>query len=202
ISGVFSHMSQASRDELAHFIREVSLAGDTVASLPCGRANASFSREFCTPERAAELAQIANRPVSGLTLYKYGSRSIVGSFVLSDGYPVVLKYYYPRGLHKHLSYGIIGSRCHQSWMAALALRYIGIPTPAPLVIVEWNLVGGLWLSKSFLATRQAPGVSLKKWVNAHREDNQRLNKMADKLREVFLRMADYSISHGDLKADN
>ncbi len=195
-------MNRPTREDLGTFLKSVRAGLDPVADLDCGRADASFATNFCPPERAAELAGIANRPLPGFTLYKFGSRSIVGSYLLSDGFPVALKYYYPSGPHKHLSYGIKGSRCHQSWLAALALNYVGIPTPEPLIIAEWQLLRGLWLSKSFLATRQAPGISLYQWVARHAENRQRLDRMADQLRASFSRMAEYHISHGDLKANN
>jgi tRNA A-37 threonylcarbamoyl transferase component Bud32 len=137
-----------------------------------------------------------------MVIYKFGSRSVVGGYESSDGMPVVLKYYYQRGLHKHLSYGIRGSRARQSWLSGLALNHAGIPTPPALFLAETSLWGGLWLERSLLITGRADGISLQKWVELHEADANRLAAMAARLRDVFSRMARHRIGHGDLKATN
>jgi tRNA A-37 threonylcarbamoyl transferase component Bud32 len=158
--------------------------------------------QSCTGRRAEELRGIIGRPPPGMVLYKYGSRSVVGGYHLTDGGRVVLKYYYPRGIHKHLGYGIRGSRCMRSWNAARALEFVGIATPAALMIAEWQTCGGLWLERSTLVTEQADGVPLADWLDLHGSDSVRLERLAARLRDEFSRMARYRISHGDLKQSN
>jgi tRNA A-37 threonylcarbamoyl transferase component Bud32 len=175
---------------------------DFLKSARAGNAETRINPISCNPQQAAELAQLAARPPVGLTLYKFGSRSVVGSYLMSDCTPVVLKYYYPKQLHKHLTYGINGSRCMRSWVSALGFQFLGLPTPAALFIAEWHRFGGIWLSKSFLATAQAPGVTLDEWVKRHANDPEKLANMADRLAGIFARMTAYRIVHGDLKATN
>ena len=135
--------------DLADFIRRLRAGGPPVRPIDAGRSTAAFATAACTTGHAEQLAKIANRPPPGLTLCKFGSRSIVGSLQMADHGTVVLKYYYPSNLLKNLSYGIRGSRCQQSWIAGLAFDFLGVPTPAPLLIAEWSLPGGFWLRKSF-----------------------------------------------------
>lgn len=156
----------------------------------------------CSDAEMEELAGIASRPPPGLQLYKYGSRSVVGSYGLQSGSRVCLKYYFPRRFYKHLTYGIGGSRCFASWIAALAFGRAGIPTAAPLAMIDWKKMGGLWLEQAFLATRQAEGVSLSVFAETHRSDPGRLEKVAAALRRSFSIMAQHRIIHGDLKATN
>lgn len=197
-------MSQetATPESLAEFLRQLRAGSSPAAPISCGRAKAAVNPAACSPTQAAELAQLANRPLPGLTLYKFGSRSVVGSFTLADGSGVVLKYYYPSNPAKHLAYGIRGSRCHQSWLAGLAFGFLGIPTPAPLLIAEWDLLGGLWLSKSFLATRQAGGIALDAFIRTHGCAHPLVGQAADSLRRSFATMARHRAVHGDLKANN
>lgn len=195
-------MTDRSPEELAAFLKDIRAGRGAVTPLDCGRAKAAFHPAACPAERAAELARIANRPLPGFVLYKFGSRSIVGSFPLPDGSVAVLKYYYPSSPHKHLTYGIRGSRCQQSWVAALGLGHIGVPTPEPLVIAEWQLLGGLWLSKSFLATAPASGIPLDTFVERNGTDHPLLEKIVRQLRDSFSRMAHHRAVHGDLKANN
>lgn len=150
-------MSQESAppESLADFLLELRAGRCPAEPLTCGRAKAAFNTAACTPAQAAELERLANRPLPGLTLYKFGSRSMVGNYTLADGQRVVFKYYFPSGTIKSLNYGMRGSRCHRRWLAGMAINVIGVPTPAPLVIAELHRRGGIWLSKSFLATRPA-----------------------------------------------
>ncbi len=178
------------------------IANPPASPLACGRAAAMFNTAACPAPLAASLAALANRPLPGLTLYKFGSRSVVGSYTMPDGQRVVLKYYYPSGAVKRLNYGIRGSRCHRSWLAGMAFNFIGVPTPEPLVIAEWRRWGGVWLSKSFLATRPADGVALDAFIRSHGAGHPLMEKAATSLRRSFARFAEHHVVHGDLKANN
>lgn len=188
--------------DLATLLTQLRAGKSPAAPIPCGRATAHHNTHTCPPTLAAEIARLANRPLPGLTLYKFGSRSIVGAYTLTTGDPIVLKYYYPSNPAKHLHYGINGSRCHQSWIAGIALNHLGIPTPPPLLIAEWTRLRGLWLSKSFLATRPAQGIALDAFIRTHGTDHPLLQKAAHSLQRSFHIMAQNRAIHGDLKANN
>lgn len=168
----------------------------------CGAGVGLRNTSYCPRGYVEELVKFVERPPRGLNLYKFGSRSVVGTIELEDGSAVVLKYYYPKGLIKHLTYGIGGSRCMRSWAAALAFEYLGLPTPPAMLVFESHSLGGAWLAKSFLATGQAAGITLEQWVRQHEEDPARLESIAERMRNLFTKMGQYRISHGDLKATN
>ncbi len=187
-------------DELAGFIERVN-RGDAglVPFDVCG------GRGFAVGGVAGEadlreLSKATTRPPAGLTICKYGSRSVVGTFRLPAG-ETVFKYYYPRSWYKRLTYGVGGSRARQSWISGLALKHVGIATAEPLALVEWRTAGCLW-DRSFLATRHVDGVSLLTFVANHANDSERLTAVAARLREAFKTMARHRIAHGDLKASN
>jgi RIO-like serine/threonine protein kinase len=71
-----------------------------------------------------------------------------------------------------------------------------------MLVAESHSLGGAWLQKSFLATGQAAGNTLEKWVRQYEEDLTRLESMAEQMRGIFNKMAQYRITHGDLKATN
>ncbi|MET0261929.1 MAG: lipopolysaccharide kinase InaA family protein [Rariglobus sp.] len=118
----------------------------------------------------------------------------------SEGEPMVLKYYYPKTPLKHLTYGLLGSRARRSWETGCAWVRLGIPTAEPLALFEWKTVGGLWLSRSFLAARHVSGVSLATFVLT--ADANQLAAVAGALRTAFTRMEQHRAAHGDLKATN
>jgi serine/threonine protein kinase len=194
--------NQSMQDSLPNFLADLSAGKDHAARLSCGAAVAGYNTAACPAPLAASLAALAKRPLPGLTLYKFGSRSVVGTYTLDDGQRVVLKYYYPSGAVKRLNYGIRGSRCHQSWLAGLAFNFIGVPTPEPLVIAEWHRWGGIWLSKSFLATRPADGIPLDAFIRKHGTGHPLVEKAAAALKRSFDLMARHRAVHGDLKANN
>jgi tRNA A-37 threonylcarbamoyl transferase component Bud32 len=194
--------SHANDPELADFLRKVRRGEPPVRSRRCGSALVRSNSLACTEEQADELMELAQRPPPGMVLYKFGSRSVVGRHELSDGAPVVLKYYFPKGIGKNLSHGIMGSRCMRSWDSALAFQHLGLPVPPAMLVAEWKALGGLWSVKSFLATGVAPGVPLPQWLDAHADDGGRLDAMAGRLRHCFSLMARHRVSHGDLKGTN
>jgi serine/threonine protein kinase len=152
------------------------------------------------PADAEMLAAMARRPPSGLRICKFGSRSVVGTVGLPSG-PAALKYYFPRGLHKALAYGLRGSRALQSWVAGHAFCRIGVSTPRPLAFAEWR-VAGVWVRQSFLAVEFVSGIPLGQWAAAHRDDPEALREIAAQLHESFQRMREFRAVHGDLKASN
>lgn len=155
----------------------------------------------CNPDERSELTRFAARPPEGLTLCKYGSRSVVGMIPVA-GRMAVLKYYYPRSWVKRLTYGLAGSRARRSWQAGLDLLRIGVVTAEPLAFFEWESLGGLMLDRSFLATRHVAGTDLETFVRRHAEDAGPLAAVAANLRSVFGLMTRHRIAHGDLKATN
>ncbi len=191
-----------SPSDLEKHLRDLGAGGSHAAPLDCGGARAFQNADACPAPLATAIAKLANRPLPGLTLYKFGSRSIVGAHTLPSGERVVLKYYYPSSPVKHLTYGMRGSRCMQSWLAGIAFNAIGVPTPVPLVIAEWRRCGGLWLSKSFIATRPAEGIALDAFIRSHGADHPLSGKAAESLRRSFSLMAAHRAVHGDLKANN
>jgi hypothetical protein len=184
-------------DDLKSFLNRL-----PAAPLECGRAVASYNKAACFDSLAAPLARVANRPPPGLTLYKFGSHSVVGQFTTEEGERVVMKYYYPSGVVKRLNYGIRGSRYHQSWLAGMAFNFIGVPTTEPLMIAEWHRWGGLWLSKSFLATCPTDGIPQDAFIRKLGIGHPLVGKAVAALKRSFGLMAEHWAVHGDLKSNN
>jgi len=190
-------VSEPTHAELAAFLKELPVARPVTVKGAAATANAALF----PGEVPQNLIDLSSRIPAGLTILKFGSRAAVGSYALGGG-QVVLKYYEPANLVKHFTYGILGSRCHRSWVAGLALDFIGVPTPAPLMIAEWSSLGGLWLSRSFLATSHAAGLPLAKFAAGRDAEDPLLLKVADSLRKSFSTLARHRAVHGDMKENN
>lgn len=188
-------------DELATYLDHVRRGRGGLATHGNPGSHALTYAQECSDKDVSELVSISEQMPQDIVILKFGSRSVVGSYTLTSGNEIVAKYYYPRSLIKHLTYGIGTSRCYQSWIAGLALAKVGIPTPAPLAITEWRKAG-IWLSRSLLVTQKAPGISLLDLVQADPENEDRFNGIAMQLKEAFSKMAKLRIVHGDMKATN
>ena len=151
----------------------------------------------CNADQHRELKKLTLTPPSDLVVCKDGSRSLVGKHTLTDGTQCVLKYYYPKNLAKKINYGLRGSRCMRSWIAAKVFSRLGIPTAAPMMIHEQKGASGMTIKQSFLACHLAQGIPLSDIT-----DEETLQHVASQLDNAFTIMANYHISHGDLKANN
>jgi len=148
-----------------------------------------------TSEEERELAALARKMPANLEILKDGSRSQVGGCQLASGREVVLKYYYPKNFVKKMRNRFVTTRCRRSWIAAHGFTHLGIPTPAPLAIAEHYRLGFL-NSMSFLATDRAHGKPLRDLPL------DRMIKVLPALKSAFAAMAEFHITHGDLKATN
>lgn len=198
-------MTGAAPETLAAFLREIR-AGTCPQASPVTIATATASANTTVsgpgPGLISRLARLSGQVPENMEVLKFGSRAVVGALTLPDEGDVVLKYYYPSTFLKHLTYGLRGSRCRQSWVAGLAFHHLGIPTPEPLMIAEWHRLGGAWLSRSFLATRRARGVTLARFVADRTPGDPLLEKVAAALRAAFTQLARHRAIHGDLKENN
>ena len=89
------------------------------------------------------------------------------------------------------------SRAWHSWRAGHCLRFLGIPTPEPLALLE-ERVGPL-RRRAFLISAYCPGMDLSKQL-ASAEEPQR--EVAEAIIALFRALCEQRISHGDLKATN
>lgn len=157
----------------------------------------AVNSQACDKDQTTDLEKFVSTPPKNFTILKDGSRALVGKHTLLDGTECALKYYYPKNLAKKINYGLRGSRCMRSWIAARVFELLGIPTAASMMIHEKKGAAGIILKQSFFACRLAPGIPLSDVT-----DEAAFQKIAPQLEKIFTTMATYRISHGDLKANN
>lgn len=88
------------------------------------------------------------------------------------------------------------TRAKRSWRAAHLLRLVGIPVPAPVAYLEARR--GVLKEEAWFIAENAPGVPLHRLVREKGLDSS----VVDALRDVFVLMYRFGISHGDMKASN
>lgn len=110
---------------------------------------------------------------------------------------LVIKRYNLKNLGHALSRFWRPSRAWHSWVEGNRLRLLGIPTPAPLAVVEerWGPLRG----RAWLITDYCAGPNLAEHLAPDREPPPLESKAIGSLFETLFRAR---ISHGDLKASN
>lgn len=117
--------------------------------------------------------------------------------VENGGRALVVKRYNLKNLRHALSRFWRPSRAWHSWREGHRLRLFGIPTPAPLALIEERR--GPLRGRAWLVTEHCPGPSLLAHLPPDAPPPQ---AEATALRELFTALHRERISHGDLKATN
>jgi len=122
-----------------------------------------------------------------------------------EGPALYIKWHRFRGLGDAVLSLFRGTRARREWRISLVLEQAGIRIP------EVQLIGlrrrcGLPM-ESFLATREVPGIALKKWVQVmlvsdKPSDVSRRHRIASALGNLVRRLHENAVSHPDLHSDN
>ena len=113
------------------------------------------------------------------------------------GRALVVKRYNLKNFRHALSRFWRPSRAWHSWLAGHRLAFYGIPTPAPLAMLEERI--GPMRGRAFLVTEFCPGESLLQHLSEDREPD---TAEAEAIRNLFAKLFRLKISHGDMKASN
>jgi tRNA A-37 threonylcarbamoyl transferase component Bud32 len=157
---------------------------------------AAVVRNEC--QRLTSLLAAPDDALAGQTLLKDGGSSTVGCAV-ADGKSVVIKRYNIKGFGHWLTRFWRPSRAWHSWLAAHRLQFLGIPTPAPLAMIEQRF--GPLRCGAWLITEYCPGISLLTLLGSE-GDRLPSDLQGEALLRLLQQLADARISHGDFKASN
>ena len=113
---------------------------------------------------------------------------------------LVIKRYNPKGAAYELSHKGRMSRARKSWKNAHLLRFMGIATPAPVAVVEYN--NTLGKRRSYFITRYQPGEDSWTFFCSDTHHEQVKQRVAQSILNILDKLAQYRITHGDLKGSN
>ncbi len=135
----------------------------------------------------------------GLEILKDDRTSTVGvtSF---DGRAVVVKRYNTKGLQHALKRSLRVSRAEHCYRNAHRLLDAGILTPQPIAAVE-HCLGPVKL-RSWYLCEYLPGMLLSDWFANRTTLDQEDEPVVEQVEQVFSRLKQARIAHGDTKATN
>ena len=157
-----------------------------------------YDRSIHSPELDRFLAD-PDSFITGQQLLKDGNSSTVAKIKINER-NYVLKRYNIKNFWHGISRAFRPSRAHHSWCNACALEMLGVATAHPFLYLEERI---FWLFRKrayFLCEYIEEldlGTALEK-----KELKSSENEIVVLFRDLFKIMADYRISHGDMKATN
>lgn len=109
----------------------------------------------------------------------------------------VLKHYCDTSLKARFKQRLGWSRAMVSWVNGHSWALLGIPTPAPAMLLEYHR--GERAGESVIAFPRVPGVQLSRLMEQQR---QRALQVAEQVRAWLQRLGWAGLYHGDMKAQN
>ncbi len=160
----------------------------------------SFFR-FAVVQRdvAGQLAPLLESPDAAILqgrLLKDGRTCTVAQ-VEQTGRTLVIKRYNLKNLQHALARFWRPSRAWHSWREGHRLKFLGIPTPEPLAMIEERV--GPFRRRAFLVNAYCPGPHLLQMLTP---DRPPAGEIAQAIISLFRAVHHNRISHGDLKATN
>ncbi|PCI75092.1 MAG: hypothetical protein COB20_13705 [SAR86 cluster bacterium] len=132
-------------------------------------------------------------------LLKDGNSSTVAMVKINER-NYVLKRYNIKGFWHGISRAFRPSRAHHSWRNASVLEMLGVATAHPYLYLE-ERVFWLFRKRAYFLCEYIEGHDLgTAWEKQELEISE--NEIVALFRDLFKLMADYRISHGDMKATN
>lgn len=133
------------------------------------------------------------------TRLKRGHTCTVQQFEL-EGRSIVLKRYNPKPISYRILHAFHAGRALRSWSNGIVMQHFGVPTVEPLALVE-EFSGGI-LKRAYFLMERFDGENIYDYLNRTIEDEAAFEHALRCLSELFERMLDLRIVHGDLKAKN
>jgi tRNA A-37 threonylcarbamoyl transferase component Bud32 len=164
-----------------------------------------FGYTLCRREiHNSEIQKLLEEPeeffsASGSSYLKQGNTCTVKSVKVS-GNRYVMKRYNPKGVLYELAHKGQISRARKSWINAHLLRFIGIPTPEPIALIERR--PALGERCSYFISRRVEGPSSWDFFCDHDVPDESKRQAADDLIIMLGRLHEHRISHGDMKGSN
>lgn len=189
-----------SHDELAKWLAERRYLSDSCHDAGFDGSLGKVVDGVLTPEQEVDLLRYTRTQPPGSAIYKDGYRSFVGACPVGDTI-LAHKYYHRLSVRRQLGYSMFGSRAMKAWIASRVFTKLGVETPQPIAIFEYRRFGLLTDSCLFV-TEVAEGIPFMDYLEAHSEDEVKMDVVAASCKEIFDRLAAYRIYHRDTATKN
>jgi len=156
-----------------------------------------FSRDF-GEQNANRFIEDPDLLIENGEILKSGRTATVAKINLS-GVPYIVKRYNKKSAHHQIARSLIESRSAVSWRNGHLLKFNGIPTAEPLLMLEQRV--GPMRGRSFVVTEYRPGLHAFDYFQAG-DSSSEAKGVAKKIVKLVQSLHRCQLVHGDLKAHN
>jgi len=158
-----------------------------------------FDRDFCSGAEPIDFMDRIDTLMTGGNILKNGNTCFV-SRMRWNNQEVVIKRYNHKGVVHSLRHTIKGSRACRAWLHGHRLMYLDIATPKPLAYMEKRF--GPFIYNAYLVTEYIGAPRLNDFLRDVSITEDHRVEAIQQVKGVLNRLAEYGISHGDLKHSN
>ena len=123
----------------------------------------------------------------------------LSSRTLKSGKKIMIKRYNSKGLLYSLTRSLVDSRARVCWKAERVFKYLGIPTPNVLAVLE--IKKGPWIYTSYLITDFIDGLTLSECF-LDKNKNSNWNSYVRQVEDILFSLPPVLTAHGDFKSTN
>ena len=160
---------------------------------------AVFDKNFCQKAETADFINRLDSLIAHGNILKDGNTCFVSRLLWNDN-DIVVKRYNHKGFFHSLRHTIKKSRARRVWLNAQRLGILGISTAKPLAYIEKKKGFLIW--RSYLITEYTEGTNLYNFMRDESLPKETRSIATQKLKELLDKLAEYHITHGDLKHSN
>jgi len=164
-----------------------------------GQFRGVFAKPFLGESSTAQFCETLEALLREGQVLKNGNTCFV-TRVRWQGHDLVIKRYNQKGLWHSLRHTLKGSRAQRSWLNAHLLGRLGIPTARPVAYIEQRR--GLLLWQAYFIMRFVPGTPVSDLFRSEQASDAQKRQVHERILSLLGRMAEYGISHGDMKHSN
>jgi len=160
---------------------------------------AVFDRQFCQGGDPGNLVERMDKLMAAGELFKDSNSSYISRFTWNKT-DIVAKRYNHRGLIHSLRHTIKRSRGRRSWLNGHRFAVLEVPTPRPLAYIEKRKGPFVW--ESYILTEYVEGRKFYYFLRDEGVGPEQRVAAARKILNMLGRLAEYGITHGDVKPSN
>ncbi len=182
------------------FLRRIFSAGSRFARAKANGYVILCNRAYDTPpwRDALRDPERAFRGADSTYLKRGNTATVVRTRIAGKG--VVIKRYNLKDSWHALRRALRRTRASVSWKNAHLLRFYGVPTPAPIAMVERRI--GPIRRTSYFLSEYVEGQNCRDYFASEAIPEREKAHMAEKITDILATLARQRLRHGDLKATN
>ncbi len=196
---VVGNRDQHRKEQIKRGLKKCMRTSKRVLKIRTSRHFALFDRSYIDFVNPIDFINQIDSLMDAGRILKRGNTSYLSRINFNEK-DVVVKRYNHKGLVHSLRHTVMGSRARRSWLYGHRLGMLSISTPKPLAFIKKKKGGLVW--QSYIVTEYVEGQKLYDFLKNNQPEQQKFFLIKEQLKILMKKLAEYRITHGDLKHTN